>query len=272
MKPELLFFASSALLEGPCWSAKEGVLYCVSIEEHLIYRINPATGCVKSYKTEGPVGCVVVDKNGLLLSAEKKGLFQINPQTGKRIFLTQPEPNERMRYNDGKLDAKGRFLFGTMGHLEEMPGKASLYSYDGSTCKTLVEGVTISNGIGFSKQGNKMYFIDTPTKKVGLYHYDLELGEAKFEKYIMEIPGKGFPDGMCVDIDDKLWVAEWGGGKVCKWDPLSGKKLVEIHLPCERVTSCCLGGKFLEYLFITTAQNFEKKEDMAGGLFQIKIR
>lgn len=272
MKPKLLFYANSALLEGPCWDPKEEVLYCVSIEQHLIYRIHPQTGYIKSYETEGPVGCVVVESNGFLLSAEKKGLFQINPKTGERNFLFQPEPDESMRYNDGKLDPNGRFLFGTMGFLEEKPGKACLYTYDKLTCKILVEGITISNGIGFSKQGATMYYIDTPTKKVGMYHYDLERGEANFEKHIIHIPGKGFPDGMCVDIDDTLWVAEWGGGKVCKWDPSSEKKLSEIHLPCERVTSCCLGGKNLDHLYITTAKNPKKQESMAGGLFQVKIR
>jgi hypothetical protein len=34
-----------------------------------------------------------------------------------------------------------------------------------------------------------MYFIDTPTKKVTQYKYNLSTGDIEFEKYIIEIDG-----------------------------------------------------------------------------------
>ena len=76
---------------------------------------------------------------------------------------------------------------------------------------------------------------------------------------------------MCVDREGNLWVAEWEGGQVCKWDPETGQKIETIKLPCERVTSCCLGGAELTELFITTAKNPAKKESLAGGLFKVSV-
>jgi sugar lactone lactonase YvrE len=260
------------LLEGPCWDPIEQVIYCVSIEQSLIYRITPKFGEVTSFPTNGHVGCVVVDKEGMLISGEKGGIYKINPTTGKRSFIAQFEEDILMRYNDGKLDPKGRFIIGTKGYLEDLPGKGKLFSYDGHTVRTLITEATICNGIGFSLKGDKMYFIDTSTKKVACFHYNLTTGEADFDRYIIEIPGKGWPDGMCVDIDDNIWVAEWGGGKVCKWNPKTGEKMQEIILPCINVTSCCLVGEELDYLYITTAKNEAKNESLAGGLFRIKIR
>lgn len=237
----------------------------------MIYRIDPDTGVVQSYPTHGPVGCVVVEPNGTLLSAEKGGIYRINPKTGERAFLMQPEDDPAMRYNDGKLDPKGRFLVGTKGDVDEMPGAGRLFSIDGEQVRTLVSGTSISNGIGFSKTGNFLYFIDSPTKKVGRYLYQLDTGVATFDRYVVDITGGAWPDGMCVDGDDMLWVAEWGGGRVCRWDSETGKKVREIKFPCTNVSSCCLGGKNAEFLFVTTAKAEGRDEALGGGLFRIRL-
>jgi sugar lactone lactonase YvrE len=270
--PELIFYAGSTLLEGPCWDEQSQVIYCVSIEQSLIYRFEPSTGNVKSFATNGHVGCAVIDTDGMLLSAEKGGIYRINPDSGARSFIGQFEEKEYMRYNDGKLDPVGRFLVGTKGYHQDFPGEGKLFSYDGSSLKPIVHNTTISNGIGFNEAHDKMYFIDTPTKKVGRYSYDIKSGTAEFDQYVVEIEGEGWPDGLCVDIDDNIWVAEWEGSRVCKWNPETGKKLSEIQLPCSRVTSCCLGGKEKDHLYITTAKDDGNAEPLAGGLFRVRLR
>jgi sugar lactone lactonase YvrE len=250
----------------------EKVIYCVSIEQCLIYRIHPETGEVNSFRTDGSVGCVVAEKSGMLLSAEKSGIYRINPKTGERSFLVQLEDNPAMRYNDGKLDPCGRFLVGTKGEANDLPRCGKLFSYDGHRARTLITGTTISNGIGFSKAGDILYFIDTPTRRVGRYKYNLETGDVVFDRHIIELEGNSWPDGMCVDLDDMIWVAEWGGGRVCKWNPETGKKMREIKLPCANTSSCCLGGTDFQYLYITTAKASGTDEPLAGGLFRIPIR
>ena len=69
-KPELVFYAGSTLLEGPHWDAENNLLYCVSIENKMIYAIDPETGEVRTYLTDGPVGCAVLDQDGMILEAE----------------------------------------------------------------------------------------------------------------------------------------------------------------------------------------------------------
>lgn len=268
MNPELIFYAGSSLLEGPCWDGKNQIIYCVSIEQCMIYGINTLTQEVKSYPTNGQVGCVVVNEKGQLISAEKEGVYQIDPVTGYRTFITQLEKNPEMRYNDGKLDPLDNFLVGTKGYLEEKPNQGKFFWFNGKQSKVLINNTTISNGIGFSPCGNELYFIDTPTKKVGCYSYNAQEGTATFKKYLFEIPGAGYPDGMCVDNDGNLWVAEWEGSRVCKWSVETGQKLQEIVLPCTRVTSCCLGGKDLDWLYITTAKD---KLGRGGGLFRVLL-
>ena len=270
---ELIFYAGSSLLESPIWDVNNKLIYCVSIEQGLIYQINPTSGEVQTYPTKGSVGCVALMDNGNLISAEKEGIFSINPKTRERIYLTQLESDNNLRYNDGKFDPIGRFIVGTKSEkdyfIEKTVVKGKLFSYYNGTHKVLLNDLLISNGIGFSHNGEKMYFIDSPTKKVDQYKYNLDTGEIIFEKHIVEIDGEGVPDGMCVDLDGNIWVAEWGGRRVCKWDVNTGHMLNEILLPCSRVTSCCLGGENMDELFITTAKN--EKNILGGALFRKKL-
>lgn len=271
-KPELVFYAGSTLLEGPHWDSENRLLYCVSIENNMIYAINPETGEVRTYLTDGPVGCAVLDQDGMILEAEMAGIFRIDPRTKDKQLVAKAHDDERMRYNDGKLDPKGRLLVGTMGYGDTYEGEAALYAIEkDGTVRTVLDGLTLANGMGWSPDGETLYFIDTPTKKVGRYAYDTKTGEANFEKYIFEITDGSNPDGMCVDQDGMIWVAQYGGGKVCRWNPETGKKLEEIRMPVKNATSCCLGGKDLEYLYITTAKDGETEEELAGGLFRVKL-
>ena len=272
MKIELVFYCGSTLLEGPIWSKRENLLYFISIEQSLIYRINPDTGEVNTFKTIGHVGCIALHQNGLIIYAEKTGIYSLDPNNGNKSFITHCEKDSKMRYNDGIIDKNGRFLVGTKGDQEEYPGKGKLYSYEKNKTQELISGVTISNGIDFSNDNSKMYYVDTPSKKIAMYKYDLKTGNIMFLRNIIEITGGGLPDGICVDIDDMLWVAEWEGGKVCKWNPNNGKKLIEIKMPMNRVTSCCIGGKNLDYLYITSAKETNVKDNYSGGLFRVKIR
>jgi sugar lactone lactonase YvrE len=272
MKP--IFYAGSSLLEGPIWDSINKLIYCVSIEQGIIYQINPNSGEIQSYPTQGSVGCVALTKEGNLISAEKEGIFSIDPKTREKIYLTQFESDKDLRYNDGRLDPVGRFLVGTKSEkdyfFEKKVVKGKLFSYINGNHKVLLDNLSISNGIGFSHTGEKMYFIDTPTKKVTQYQYDLNTGDIKFEKHIVDIDGNGWPDGMCVDLDGNIWVAEWEGGRVRKWDINTGCVLDEIILPCPRVTSCCLGGDNFEDLYITTAR--DNNNNFGGALFKQKIR
>lgn len=270
LKPELVLYAGNALLEGPLWDDANNLLYFVSIDDDIIYRFDEATTEIESYKTDGPVGAAVLDEEGKIISAEKSGIYSIDPETKERTFLMQPSEDERLRYNDGKMDPNGRFLIGTMGYEEILEGAASLYAIENGDYKEILSGLTLSNGMGWSEDGQTFYHIDTPTKEVKQYDYDLETAKVSHVRTAIEITGDGSPDGMCVDVDENIWVAEFGGKRICKWDPETGEQLVEIPMPVTNITSCCIGGPDKNYLYITTGQTND--EPLSGGLFKVKIR
>ena len=86
--------------------------------------------------------------------------------------------------------------------------------------------------------------------------------------------GWGSPDGCCVDDEDNLWIASWGGGRVGRWSPQTGSLLFEFRVAdglLSRVSSVAFGGPTLSDLFITTAAPEEpfdyNKEPLAGSVF-----
>ena len=156
-------------------------------------------------------------------------------------------------------------------------GAGTLYTVvpDG-TVETKLEKVTISNGIVWSANKKYMYYNDTPTGKVARYRYDEKTGEILFDGVAVTLPpGSGAPDGMTIDSNDNLWVAQWGGFGVYCYNPYTGELLGKVEVPAPNVASCAFGGKDMDTLYITTARAGLSKEQLeeyplSGSLFVCK--
>lgn len=125
--------------------------------------------------------------------------------------------DSRNRFNDGKCDAVGRYWIGTM-NLEEKYPTAGFYVLDTDlSFRKVLDNVTISNGLAWSSDNKTLYYIDTPTKKIFEFDFDLERGKISNKKVLIDLSSvQGNPDGMTIDSKDNLWVALFGGGKVIK--------------------------------------------------------
>lgn len=269
MTPTLIFHSNSELLEGPVFDKKNNLLYFVSILDCLVYCYDPKTKEILSMYLDSPVSCIFILDKKKIMAAAKNGFFEIDFNTLQKKFAFQIDIEDSVRYNDGIRDSKGRFIIGTMGYPKVKEKVGNVYSYDNGQYKTIIEGTTISNGLAFSKDDKFLYFIDTPTKKVARYFYDMETGRVTFDSYVIEFKGDGSPDGMCMDTEGMLWIAEWGGACVSRWNPMNGQKIEEQKLPCTNVTSCCFDDK--ANLYVTTAKSQAESNIYGGGLFYIEL-
>jgi sugar lactone lactonase YvrE len=265
--------------EGAIWNNQENLLWWVDIEKGILHKYNPVDGSDKEYTMGRRIGTVVPSESGKALVALEDGLNFFDPATGNFSFITDPEASlPDMRYNDGKCDPAGRLWVGSMGMASDNMYKASLYRLDHDlTVNKMLDSITCSNGICWSSDKTKMYYIDTPTMKVKVYDYDDNTGNISNGKTAVEIPaGMGGPDGMTIDSEDNLWVCLWGGACVACFNPETGKLLRKINVPASNVTSCAFGGKDLKTLFITTASIGMRPETagkypLAGNLFAIDL-
>lgn len=275
----IAFNIKAELGEGAIWNPLENRLWWVDIEKGILHVFNPADGVDKEYPLGSRVGTVVPAESGKALVALEDGLNFFDLETDKLSFITDPESNlPPIRYNDGKCDPAGRLWVGSMGMETPIDFRASLYRLDHDLkINKMLDSITVSNGICWSLDKTKMYYIDTPTMKVRVFDYDNETGNISNEKTAIVIPeGMGGPDGMTIDSEGNLWICLWGGACVGCFDPETGELIRKIDVPAKNVTSCAFGGKDLKTLFITTASISMSPEDiskypLAGNLFAIDL-
>jgi sugar lactone lactonase YvrE len=274
--PELVLDARADLGEGPAWEPRTGCLYWVDIHAGHLHIFNPGDGSDWSIDVGEYLGCAAPRRSGGLVLGLRSGFATLDPPTKKMTRLINPEPDlPGNRFNDGKCDPAGRFLAGSMDDAEG-EASGSLYSLaPHGSVKTLLSGTHISNGLAWSPDYRTFYFIDTPTRIVMAYDYDLATGGIANPRSAISVPPKlGWPDGMTSDADGRLWLALWGGAKLTRWNPLTGRLLAEIPIPAFNVSSCAFGGPDLTDLYITSARKDMNAEQLArypfsGGLFRI---
>ncbi len=275
---ELVLDSKAILGEGPLWDPDAKVLWWVNIFAGELHRFDPQSENDDVFQIGEAVGTVVLQRSGGVALALENGFASFDPGTQTLKRLADPESHiSTNRFNDGKCDPKGRFWAGTMSKVED-PGHGILYSLDGDgKVKKHVQDISVSNGIVWSSDSKTMYYIDSPTKRIDAFDYDLESGEISNRRTAVKVEdGLGFPDGMAIDVEDKLWVGMWGGSQVIRYDPLSGSILSQIPVPSAHVTACAFGGEDLHDLYITTARDRMTSEQLqeqphAGGLFRARV-
>jgi len=246
------------LSEGPRWHEERQELLWVDILGGHIHRGTlAADGSLDEVTTvslDRHVGAVAPALGGGYVVAAGPGFLFLD-EDGSVRDMAQPEADRTdVRMNDGACDAQGRFWAGTMAY-DETPGAGTLYrlELDGS-CTTVLTGLTIANGIGWSRDGTTMYLNDSGTGCVETFRFDSDSGAITDRRTLVHSDQPGVvPDGLTVDEDDGIWVALWGGGAVNRYAP-DGMLLATIQLPVERPTSCAFGGPDRATLFITTAR------------------
>jgi L-arabinonolactonase len=147
------------------------------------------------------------------------------------------------------------------------------YSSSGET-KTLLTEVGCANSLAFSADGKRMYFADSRLKKIWQYTYDISCGNLRDARLFVELAKQdGLPDSSCVDSEDALWNAGFGGGSVQRYMP-DGIPDIRVSVPVPNVTSCCFGGPELDTLYITTARFTMSDAELerhssAGGIYAV---
>jgi sugar lactone lactonase YvrE len=248
--------------EGPMWDERTGEVFWVDIYGSAIHVLELATGKRRTIETPSILGAVLPRRepgSGWLVALER-GLVLLAEDGTVTPFGTfaeadGAEPEVAVRANDGKCDPRGRCFQGTMGHGTE-PGAGALYRLDPgeSVPRRVLGDVTISNGLAWPADAQTMYYIDTMTRRVDAFDYDIETGEVANRRTFVEVPeSDGYPDGMTIDAEDCIWVAFWGGAAVRRYTP-DGKLDRVIDLPCPQVTSCAFVGPALDRLVVTTAR------------------
>jgi sugar lactone lactonase YvrE len=263
----------AVLGESPVWVARERALYWVDIDGRKIFRLD-SSGKVTAWATPLRVGSLAPRTSGGFIAGTDQGIAEIDPDSGKFDAVAKPEgmlPSDR--FNDGKVDRRGRFWAGTMDDRELEP-RGTLYLVDpGPKLSAIDSGYRVTNGPAFSPSGDVMYHNDSARQVTYAFDIGADGAATNRRTFLQFNPGDGFPDGMTVDSEGCLWIAFWDGWCLRRYSP-AGEWLETIKVPVARPTSCVFGGPDLDRLYITSASRdldaaALAMQPNAGGLFML---
>lgn len=264
VEAEVLARVGGSLLEGPAWDVEAGRVLFVDILGRCLHVIDWPSGRVSTAEVaetttawipwEGG-GSALVTRTGL-----RRVLGDVTRDPGDLVVEIEADLT-RNRSNDAKCDLLGRLWIGTMAD-DATHGAGSLYRVDRDLrCTRVLHSLTISNGIGWRADGRRMFFIDSPTRRVDLFDYEPGSGRIRSRRPWVDTSGfAGVPDGLTMDAEDAVWVAMYDGGAVLRFDR-DGHHVATVRVPVARPTSCAFAGPGLDRLVITTAM----AEDGTGG-------
>jgi sugar lactone lactonase YvrE len=265
----------ATLGEGPVWDDREQRLLFVDIMGERVHWYHPGSGAHSSSETDGYVGAVVLREDGGLVLARHDCFVHAGPEgEGRAAVEGFRADGTAVRFNDGKVDPWGRFVAGTMAW-EETPTAALYMLWPDNSVTTLLEGVTISNGLAWSAAGDLLYYIDSPTRRVDVFDVSPASGTISGRRTLVEVAG-AFPDGMAIDDEGCLWVALWDPGLVHRYAP-DGRLLEVVDVPeGGHVSSVAFGGAAMSTLYITTARAGLTEAQLAqaphaGDLFALEV-
>lgn len=263
---ELVTDALSIVAESPLWDEKNNILYYVDIQGKRLRAVNWSDGRISDLVLPQQIGCIAFDTDGNLIGGMEDGIYEIKSD-GSTRRINKPFKMSGLRFNDGKAGPDGKYYAGTYG----INNNGAFYRMDtDGTMTQLLAGVGNANGLCWDITNNLFYFNDTPTLKTSVF--DFENGNICHRRTLTEYADTGRPDGMTIDCDGMLWVALWGGYKVVRINPCTGKIIDSIDLPVANVASCTFGGEKMDDLIITTSSHMTvlREEPLAGSVFMVK--
>ncbi|HND62773.1 MAG TPA: SMP-30/gluconolactonase/LRE family protein [Opitutaceae bacterium] len=274
LRAEVCHAVRARLGEGPVWHARRGTFWWIDILGQKFFESDLSGRAPREVACSQMIGAVVPARGGGLVAALRDGIHTVDPDSGatRRIAEAPGHDPRQFRFNDGKVDPAGRFWAGTLA-LDDRPGQSRLYRFDAdASAHVMREGVTISNGLAWTRDARTLYYVDSPTRVVQAFDCDIERGTIGPPRVAIRLgDADGWPDGCCLDEEDCLWLAHWGAGKVTRWEPKTARLLQTVTIPAANATSCAFGGPKLDQLYITSAVDEARAaaEPEAGYLFRV---
>ena len=275
-KVEVALPVKANLGECPRWDEKKQLLYWVDINAGQLHRFDPKTNKDEFIEFKEEIGCFSLRENEGFVVAMRSGFHFLDGWNNSLRPIADPEAHlDKNRFNDGRCDAAGRFIAGSVYPPKDHDG-ANLWSlgFDLKVTK-LAEGLLTSNGVAFSPDNKRLYFSDTPKHVIYQYDYDIHSGDISNGRVFHQFPiGNGRPDGAAVDVAGGYWTALYEGARIVRLNP-QGEITDEIAVPVRCPTMVAFGDEDLKTLYITSVGNRPEAElrdyPHSGALFKVRV-
>ncbi|WP_154375334.1 SMP-30/gluconolactonase/LRE family protein [Pseudoduganella rivuli] len=259
--------------ESPVWDAVAGAWYWVDIPQRTVWRMDGASGALRSWTTSEMVACIAPRAGGGLVAGMESGLYTLvlgeSSSAAETLLCHAGGLGPGLRFNDGRCDRQGRFWAGTMFMDMAAANPAGvLYSHDGAALSApFVDGLLTQNGLAFAPDSRTMYLSDSHPQRrlVWAFDFDAESGTPSNRRVFADLNQQvGRPDGAAVDADGCYWTCANDAGCLLRFTP-SGKLDRRIDLPMLKPSMCAFGGPDMETLLVTSIVSGKPEDARWGG-------
>jgi sugar lactone lactonase YvrE len=219
----------------------------------------------------GPVAAAVRPRaGGGMAVATERGFALFAPDGDRPEWTTEVWTDPAVRMNDGGCDPQGRFYCGSVRY-DGAAGGGALHRLDPDhTVTTVLDRVTVSNGLAWTANGREAYYVDSGLRSIEVLTFSPP-GQVIGRRVLVSFQeSDGVPDGLCVDAEDHVWIAMYGTGVVHRYAP-SGGRTDTVHVPVSAPTACTLGGPGAHWLFITTSRLQQDGHPLSGAVFAVHV-
>lgn len=258
------------LIEGPVWDAARGLFFS-DVHNGGVFCLGPSGGITTVVEHRRGIGGMALHADGGLIVSGRNIAYKGPARPGTAVILDRDD--SIVGFNDLTTDASGRVYVGSLGASPfetgawENPktGWLHVIDVDGSS-RRVADGIRLTNGLGFSPDGARLYHSDSRANVVGVY--DVAADGSVGPRRVFARVEPGIPDGLAVSADGAVWVAVAHGSAVIVYDA-DGKERERIPCPLPMVTSVCFGGSDLKDLYIVTGSSGSGRDD-AGSVFRVR--
>jgi gluconolactonase len=253
-----------SFLEGPVFD-RAGNLYVTDIPFGRIFRID-AKGeweLVVEYDGE-PNGMKFIDEQSIIIADYKNGLMRLDIARGKVEPLLMRRASERFKgVNDLIFDQSGNLYFSDQGQtgLHDPTGRIYRLCVDGRL-ECLLDNVPSPNGVALSPDEKILYVAVTRGNAVWRVPLLADGGISKVGQFFSSYGPSG-PDGLAVDIEGRLVVANPGLGYAWILNTRAEPDLVLRARTGTSLTNIAFGGPARNILYAT--------ESTSGAILQASL-
>ncbi|SMF76520.1 gluconolactonase [Tistlia consotensis] len=240
--------------EAPLWSAAEERVWWIDIEGAQLLASDGDGGRTDAWPAPGPIGCLALLADGDLLAGVGTGLYRFDRRSGRFRERGRLDTTAPIRFNDGAVDAAGRFWVGAMDRDNRAP-LGGIYRIGKDLVPVrVVEGLLTPNGLAVDGVRGRLYFSDSHASVRTVWACDCDLasgavGERRVFARFGEADGR--PDGAALDAEGNYWIAATDVGRLLCFAP-DGRLRERIAVPVSHPTKPAFGGRDLATLFLTS--------------------
>lgn len=242
------------LIEGPVWDEGRGLLFS-DVLFGGVFALDAGGDVSTVFEHRRGIGGMALHAAGGLVVSGRNISYK-GFDGGATVMLLDRDPdNGNVGYNDIAADAAGRIYAGSLGASpvfedgrEPQAGNLHLIDLDGA-CRIVAQDVQLTNGLGFSPDGQTLYHSDSRRRTVFSHRVREDGGLGAKTPFVQT--ARGAPDGLVVSEDGAVWVALAGGGAVGVYEA-DGALREYVEIPQPMATSVCFGGADLKDLYIVS--------------------